>query len=191
MIAKDKESRSEVRVVFEYDVRYKIITCEELNLFRKYNDIQDITALKELNICRGLSDNTADLFRIDKNFAEFLLRMDEKLDKIIYLLGENRDNNTILFKGIGKNISASGMNIVVDKPIQRGEVLFAVLALSKKPFICVNVYGEIIRVTRIKENDTEKFHAGVSFVHTDSAVKEKLVSFVFRQQRRDIQKKQN
>ncbi|MDQ1330282.1 MAG: hypothetical protein QG578_545 [Thermodesulfobacteriota bacterium] len=191
MIAKEKESRADARADFEYDVRYKIITREELNITRKNNSLQNISALKELKINPIASDNTTELSKTDQNLAEFLLRIDGKLDRIIHLLGENRNNNDSFFEGIGKNISASGMNIILEKPVEKGEILFAKLILSEQPFICIDVYGEIVRVTTIKDKDIEKFQTGISFIYTDPSVQEKIVSCVFRQQRREIQKKQN
>ena len=125
----------------------------------------------------------------DDGMVEFLIKMDEKLDRIISLLSKNEAHSVAFSQGIGKNISASGMNIVTDKPVNKGQIVHANIVLSKLPFVCIDAYGEIIRLSSIKEKDTSMYQVGIKFLNLDETEREKIVAYVFQQQRKSIRKR--
>lgn len=191
MTAKKQELRSDVRADLKYEVRYKIITREEFELTEKKSFLPRSLSRNELKISTLLSDNTVENGRFCEDIAGLLLRIDEKLDRILFSLSEKEENPGSLSIGTGVNISASGMNIITEKPFEKGQLLFTKLILSRLPFVSIDVYGEVLRITGIKEKDAVKFEAGIKFIDPDPLLKEKIISYVFRQQRREIQKKLN
>ncbi len=191
MISNERELRSDVRGDFSYTVEYEIITPEEFHsirekTFRPLNP--DIEKLK-IGRARSDNDNMDTGYAINDGVAEFFVRMDEKLDRILSMLSKNEAFSEWLGQGTGNNISASGMNICIDRPVKQGQIVHANIVLSKLPFFYIDVYGEIIRINALEGKDAPLCQVGIKFLNIEETGREKIVAYVFQQQREAIRKK--
>jgi hypothetical protein len=193
MISNERELRSDVRGDYSYTVDYEIVTPEEFHSVREKTIRPLTTDVEKLKIGRAQSDNdNMDTgFAINGDIAEFFVRMDEKLDRILLMLSKNKVFSECSGRGTGNNISASGMNIDIDRPVKQGQIVHATMVLSKAPFLYIDVYGEIIRVDALGGKDSPLCQVGIKFLNLDESGKEKIVAFVFQQQREAIRKKKN
>lgn len=193
MISNERELRSDVRGDFTYTVDYEIVTPEEFHSIREKTFrplTKDIEKLK-IDRARSDNDNMDTGSAINGDIAEFFVRMDEKLDKILLMLSKNKAFSECSGRGTGNNISASGMNIDIDRPVKQGQIVHATMVLSKTPFLYIDVYGEIIRVDALEGNDSPLCQVGIKFLNLDESGKEKIVAYVFQQQREAIRKMKN
>jgi len=193
MVSNERELRSDVRGDFSYTVDYEIITPEEFLSIREKNFRTLSPDMEKLKIGRARSDNdNMDTgYAINGDIAEFFVRMDEKLDRILLMLSKNKAFSECSGRGTGNNISASGMNIDIDRPVKQGQIVHATMVLSKTPFLYIDVYGEIIRVDALEGKDSPLCQVGIKFLSLDETGREKIVAYVFQQQREAIRKRKN
>ncbi len=191
MLSNGRELRSDVRGDFSYTVDYEIITPEEYQSIREKTFRPLTTDMEKLKIGRARSDNdNMDTgYAINGDIAEFFVRMDEKLDRILFMLSKNKAFSECSGRGTGNNISASGMNIDIDRPVKQGQIVHATMVLSKTPFLYIDVYGEIIRVDALEGKDSPLCQVGIEFLNLDETGREKIVAYVFQQQREAIRKR--
>lgn len=191
MLSNGRELRSDVRGDFSYTVDYEIITPEEYQSIREKTFRPQTTDIEKLKIGRARSDNdNMDTgYAINGDIAEFFVRMDEKLDRILFMLSKNKAFLECSGRGTGNNISASGMNIDIDRPVKQGQIVHATMVLSKTPFLYIDVYGEIIRVDALEGKDSPLCQVGIEFLNLDETGREKIVAYVFQQQREAIRKR--
>lgn len=190
MISNERELRSDVRGDFSYTVEYEIITPEEFHSIREKSFRPLNPDMEKLKIGRARSDNdNMDAgFAIDDGMAEFFVRMDEKLDRILLMLSKNEAFSGCSGQGTGNNISASGMNICIDRPVKQGQIVHAKIVLSKLPFFFIDIYGEIIRVNALEGKDMPLCQVGIKFLNLGETGREKIIAYVFQQQRETIRK---
>ena len=190
MISNERELRSDVRGDFSYTVEYEIITPEEFHSIRKKSFRPLNPDMEKLKIGRVRTDNdNMDTgFAINDGMAEFFVRMDEKLDRILLMLSKNDAFSGGSGQGTGNNISASGMNICIDSPVTKGQIVHARIVLSKLPFFYIDVYGEIIRIKALEGKGSPLCQAGIKFLNLEETEREKIVAYVFQHQRERIRR---
>jgi len=193
MISNERELRSDIRGDFSYTVEYEIITPEEFHSIREKIFQPLTTDIEKLKIGRARSDNdNKDTdFAIEDGVAEFFVRMDKKLDRILSMLSKTEALSGYSGQATGNNISASGMNICIDRPVKQGQIVHANIFLSKLPFFYIDVYGEIIRIDALEGKDAPLCQVGIKFLNLEESGREKIVAYVFQQQRETIRKNKN
>jgi len=191
MVSNERELRSDVRGDYSYTVDYELVTPEEFHSVREKTFRPLIPDMNKLKISRARSDKDGmdTGSAINGDIAEFFVRMDEKLDRILLMLSKNKAFSESSGRGTGNNISASGMNIDIDRPVEEGQIVHATMVLSKRPFLYIDVYGEIIRVDSLGGKDSPLCQVGVKFLNLDASGREKIVAYVFQQQREAIRKR--
>ena len=110
----------------------------------------------------------------------------EKLDQILTALADTNNSDRPFREGRGIDISATGMGIITAHPLKTGQIIEAVITLSKLPLISMDVVSEVVQVTRIIENDQNLLHAGIRFLDLDAQDKEKIIKCVFQYERATI-----
>jgi hypothetical protein len=186
-----QERRSYVRGAFSFRVRFRLLTPEE------YQDI------KETNNQFGYPDEEiiTDLTDPDKATAEtslnaclidLLLQMDEKLDQILTKLSKEEVDRGLLAKqGIGINISGSGMNVVVEEPVELGQIIQAHFVLSRIPLVFIDAFGEVLRVKPLDENGTVTYNLGIEFLDLKPNDRERIIACVFQRERKNIRERKS
>jgi len=181
------ERRSYVRGNFSFKIKFKTMTSDEYKMlvgpnkgippyFQK-ESFGDIDNLKE-------NDETS----IDPSLIKYLALIDEKLDLILELLAKDPEVGDPLNQGMGMNISGSGMNIMVDKPVEIGHIIHSKFYLSKVPLVFIELFGEIVRSTKADDGVNRLYSLGVKFLDISVNDRERIISSVFQRQRKILRK---
>ncbi len=183
---KSKESREFVRASLTFDVKFRVVSKEEY-ASSKTKIFQLDSPDKKSQIVDG-SDVPSYLENagIRRELVDFFINMDDKLDQILALLNQD-ESETVRFKqGTAMDIGGSGMKMAVDTPVDVGELVHIQLVLSRVPMMLVDVYGEVVRVDAPSGGGSGFFYLGIKFSDLDINTREKIISSIFKQQRRHI-----
>ncbi len=183
-----KERRSHVRGDLSFKVKYTIITPEEYEKL-KTSEEEIFSPNKEEPII-DITDTDRDTDSTSNTcLIDLLLHMDEKLDRILSILSKGEaEKGFFNYEGIGIDISSSGMNIVVDKPVEPGKIIHANFVLSRFPLVLIDLFGQIIRVTPVDEEGKTMYHLGIKFLDLKPNDREKIITCVFQRQREAIRR---
>ena len=182
-----KERRFYVRGDLSFQIKYKIMTSEESEALQR----SDTEILSSSGMARstdiadtGIStDNTANAALISH-----ILQIDEKLDRILELLSKDGSAEVPFRPGLGQNISGSGMQIVLEQPVECGQIIHAKFFLSKLPLVFMEIFGEVIRVVQEDEDGRVLYKVGIKFLDLNISDRERIITSVFQRQREVIRK---
>jgi hypothetical protein len=184
-----KERRSYVREAFPFRVKFRLLTPEEHQAIREAErespqpEKETTTSITEAD--RGDLEIT-----LNAALTDFLLQMDEKLDHILSLLSKAEVGEDVLPKqGTGTNISGSGMNMLVEEPLEVGRIIHAHFVLSRIPLVCVDTFGEVNWVEPVDEYGTTRYSLGIEFVGLKPIDRERIIACVFQRQRKTIRER--
>lgn len=185
------ERRSYVRGNFSFKIKFKTITSDEYEgLVRSNGTISPHFQIEPgIDIAdKKIGADTA----IDPSLVNYLLLIDEKLDLILELLVEKGNKIEGLFKqGLGTNISGSGMNIMVDMPVETGQIIHSKFYLSKIPLVFMDIFGEVVHSTKVDESGKTLYSLGIKFLDVSVNDQERIVSSVFQRQRGVLRKRKS
>ena len=185
-----KERRSDVRGDYPFQIKYKIVTAEEFEnlkrfgreIFSSSNKAQSVDIIaSEIS-----TESTANAALIS-----YILQIDEKLDQIIELLSKDRSVAAPFRSGLGQNISGSGMQIVLEQPVESGQIIHAKFFLSKLPLVFMDIFGKVIRVIQEDEDGRVLYKVGIKFLDLNISDRERIIASVFQRQREDIRQSKN
>ena len=184
------ERRSYVRGNFSFKIKFKTMTSEEyeatLNSFEpiytRYSEKSGIAAAGKTD-----SPDTS----IDASLMDYMARIDEKLNLILELLTIDEEAESLFEQGLGMNISGSGMNIMVDQPIETGQIIHSKIYLSKIPVVFLDVFGEVIRSSVVNECGKNLYSLGIKFLDLSVNDQEKIITTVFKRQRGILRKRKS
>jgi len=189
MVPKVKERRSYLRGDFSYKVKFRVMSADECKSKIMMGNQISLRDEKKLKNGTVLVDNKETALPLNNGLIEFLVRMDEKLDQIMSMLSENEDPNRVFKQGLGVDISATGMGIITDLPVEPGQTIHANVILSRLPFVSLDVIGEIIQAVPAPEEDKTVFHVGIRFLDLGVHDKEKIIKCVFQRERASIRER--
>ena len=135
------EKRSYVRGNFSFKIKFKTMTSDEYEGIVRSNEAISSHFQKEPGI--DIDDKKIDaITAIDPSLVNYLVLIDEKLDLILELLEKDNKIKGLFNQGRGMNISGSGMNIMVDIPVETGQIIHSKFYLSKIPLVFMDLFGE-------------------------------------------------
>lgn len=176
------ERRSFVRGNFSFKIKFKTITADEYERLAQFTETIPPHYQKEPGFDIAGKQIDADT-AIDPSLVNYLVRIDEKLDLIIELLEKDNKTEGLFKPGIGKNISGSGMNIMVDRPVGTGQIIHSKFYLSKTPLVFVDVFGEVVHETQVDECGKTLYSLGIKFLDISVNDRERIIASVFQRQR--------
>lgn len=180
-----KENRSYVRGDIFFKVKFTLFTRQEYeNLERSKERHLSLSEHPQEQVFPDSDDPSVSI--PDDNLINFLIQMDEKLDQILLLLYKGEAKKEPFEEGVGINISGSGMNMIVDKPVEPGLVIHAKFFLTKAPFLFMEVFGEVVRAIRSEEKGEKNYQLGIEFLNLNENDKERIITAVFQHQRQTI-----
>ena len=185
-MAKD-DRRSYVRGEFSFKVDYKIITIEEYEALNRFD--REIFPPSSTKYCidtthsEVITESTA-----DAKLINFLVQIDEKLNRVLNLLSKDSKCEDFFNQGTGLNISGSGIEMLVDSPINFGQIIHLKFLLSKFPYVFMSIFGEVIRVVKSDKDGKDSYHIGIKFIDLSENEREKIITSVFQRQREAIRK---
>ena len=125
------------------------------------------------------------------DLAEFLILINEKIDRISNFLGIDQTDEDSLRVIRTSNISGSGISMVITHPLEIGQLLNISLSIPDFPLGVFKGRGEVMRSARLKGKESHLYEAGFRFLDLNEEQRERLVSFTFRQQRKTIRQRKN
>jgi hypothetical protein len=135
----------------------------------------------------GLQDGSEqDLPRWAKRIAEHLLRIDEKLDRILEKLRCERSEVSPAIDATIIDISGSGIGLVIPEPLETGQLLQISMSLPGFPLNSFQAYGKVVRLSPRKGKDKGLFNAAVKLLYISEADQEQLIAYSFSAQRKAI-----
>ncbi|MFZ5568768.1 MAG: PilZ domain-containing protein [Thermodesulfobacteriota bacterium] len=114
-------------------------------------------------------------------------KMDEKLERILDVVdGERLKKERLVKQTI--DISGSGISLVLQGPIEKGQILDISLAVPGFPMGRFDVYGEVIHTRPHPGSESGYWEVGVKFIKMALEQREALIACAFRQQRKMIRR---
>ncbi|NQT55156.1 MAG: PilZ domain-containing protein [Desulfobacteraceae bacterium] len=185
-----KERRADVRGDFTFQIKYKIMTTEEFEDLKRFDEEIFSSSNKghsvDIIASEISTESTANAALIN-----YVLQIDEKLDQILELLSKDRSAAALFRQGLGKNISGSGMQIVTEQPVESGQIIKAKFFLSKLPLVFMDIFGKAIRVVQEDEDGRVLYKVGIKFFDLNISDRERIIASVFQKQREDLRKRKN
>jgi hypothetical protein len=128
---------------------------------------------------------------VDPSLVNYLALIDEKLDLILEILAKDSEIEGLFNQGIGMNISGSGMNIMVDRPVESGQIIHSKFYLSKTPLVFMDIFGEVVRSTKVDECGKTMYSLGIKFLDISVNDQERIITSVFQRQRGVLRKRKS
>ncbi|AEM78796.1 flagellar brake protein [Thermoanaerobacter wiegelii] len=105
-----------------------------------------------------------------------------RLEKVIpftYTISGGEEDK--VYKGLIQDISGGGLRCKVDKKVEVGTIINCVFTLDQE----ITVSGKVVRYEELLEKGYE---IGLCYVDIDEKVREKIISYIFEEQRKSRQK---
>ena len=182
------ERRSYVRGNFSFKVKFRTMTSDEYEEFVRTNET--ISPHFQIDPGRVIADKkTVADTAIDPSLVNCLSLINEKLDLILELLEKDNEINYLFNQGLGVNISGSGMNIMVDRPLETGQIIHSKFYLSRAPLVFMEMFGEVVHSTKVDECGKTMYSLGIKFLDLNMNDQERIVASVFQRQRKVLRKR--
>ena len=182
------EKRSYVRGNFSFKIKFKTMTSDEYEGLAKSNEVISSHFQKEPGIDFADEKIDADT-AIDPSLINYLVLIDKKLDLILELLEKDNKIEGLFKQGLGMNISGSGMNIMVDRPVETGKIIHFKFYLSKIPLVFMDIFGEVVHATKVDECGKTLYSLGIKFLDLSVNDQERIIASVFQRQRGVLRKR--
>ncbi len=195
------EKRNNVRATISTKVKIKLIDNDIAhNLMLPKKSVSPATgstvSQKDLTMRRGQNNNLFTMSDFPSSFddttnpmltylADSIFLLNEKLDKIIDLLEENKGENKIAVKE-AVNISGTGMKLISYDPADNGQLLDISLNIPGFPLGGFNTYGEVVRSRVIGKKSNPLYEIGVKFINIREEERELLIAYAFSKERQKI-----
>lgn len=184
------ERRSYVRGDFYFKIKFKTMTPEEYKTLVSSDEA--ISPLFQKGSFTDASDTKMSADTVtDASLINFLVQMDEKLDLILELLTKDKRIEGMFGEGFGLNISGSGMNIMVDEPVEIGQIVHSKFTLSKMPLVFLDIFGEVVRAIKVVDSGQTLYSLGIKFLDLSVNDQERIIASVFQKQRGAIRKRKS
>jgi len=184
------ERLSYVRGNFSFKIKFKTMTSDEYEGLVRSNESISPYFQKEPVI--DIADKKIDAdTAIDPSLVNHLVLIDEKLDLILELLVKDNKIEGLFKQGLGTNISGTGMNIMVDRPVETGQIIHSKFYLSKIPLVFMEIFGEVVHATKEDECGKTLYSLGVKFLDISVNDQERIITSVFQRQRGVLRKRKS
>ena len=185
-----KERRSDVRGDFPFQIKYKIMKVEEFEDLKRF-DKEIFSSTNKAQSVDVIASEISTESMANAALMNYILQVDEKLDQILALLSKDGSVAVPFRPGLGQNISGSGMQIVIEQPVEFGQIINAKFFLSKLPLVFMDIFGKVIRVDQEDEDGRVLYKVGIKFLVLNISDRERIIASVFQKQREDLRKRKN
>lgn len=188
MISKTKDKRAWLRGEIAFQVNLELVSPEDFSRLRSVQAVNSAGADAE-SLAMNDERSEADDLQLDPALIDFLVQMDDKLERILSLLSYSKGEGDHRLQARAMDISASGMRVCLGAPLTKGQIVHAKFFLSKFPLTFVDVYGEVVWVQEIMQNGPPAYQAGIGFLDLTALQRERIVNFVFKNHRRALRQR--
>ncbi len=194
-----RERREYLRAALWVDVDFSVVNEEEHEAVMRSEQQPGCRFISQaaLPSDEGGQYEADSTFR--SNLIDFLIRVDDKLDRVLKLLSrasgpegaacKDDKGDDQLFVGRGSDISGNGMSIICDKTFEQGQILKTSFTISRFPVIRLVLFGRVVRVATVQEDGKQCYQVVVKFIDLDEDDREKIIAYTFQAQREAIRKK--
>jgi hypothetical protein len=194
-----RERREYVRAALWVNVDFSVVNEEEYEAVLRSEQQPGCRFINQVALPSDESGQyeTDSTFR--SNLIDFLIHVDDKLDRVLKLLSRasgpegaaSKDDkgDGQLFVGRGSDISGNGMSIICDNTFEQGQILKTSFTISRFPVIRLVLFGQVVRVNSVQEDGKQRYQVVVKFIDMDEDDREKIIAYTFQVQREAIRKK--
>jgi hypothetical protein len=184
MANKKREKREFVRVLISTNAKIARIDSKQLDKLRGAGHTMVKGNPEYAPLLEPGSD--AGLSQWANQFAEYLFRIDEKLDRILEKLACEYPGVSPVDDATIRDISGSGLCLVLSELIETGQLLQISMSLPGFPLNSFQAYGEVVRISPRKGKDDGLFDVAVKFLNMSESDREQLIAYSFSAQRKAI-----
>ena len=181
------EKREYVRAVLSTQAKVRLLSIHEMLQLKSRQADEDPAWAAGLQGPEQEASSVPRAFLSD--LAEFLIQLDEKMDRIMAQLNpEGRaDPNQVKVKET-IDISGSGMRMVMNGKVDVGQQMLISMRMPGFPMGLFRAYGEVVRVEPCSNTSHAKgtCQVGIRFVDVSEDKRERLIAYTFQQQRKKI-----
>jgi len=189
--ARQEEKRDCVRAALRAEVHCRVM--DEHEITKEEKDDRPGRFVVQPIRRSGLveEENTSPSGGFDSNLIDFLIQIEDKLDRILELLprGDKKDEDA--FIGQGVDIGGGGMRMLCDTPLKRGQILKISFRIFRYPVVSLEVFGKVVRVSPGREDGKQGHEVAVEFLNLHEDYREWIITYVFQMQRESIRGKRS
>lgn len=126
---------------------------------------------------------------VDPALVDFLIQIEDKLDRILDLLLRHETQEQTVFVGEGLDIGGGGMSIRCDRKVKVGQILDVAFRVFRYPPVSLRIFGKVVRVESLRKDGDDNYHVALEYIDLGEADKEWIISYVFQVQREAIRSK--
>jgi hypothetical protein len=175
------EKREFVRAVLAVPVSLRVIDRQQVEKIQTVKALMKSAPSAERE--NGLAPSSEPFAT---HLAELLTHIDEKLDRVIALLGGDNTDLSQIEAQETLDISGSGMCVSLCRPVSEGDLLHISLQLPGFPLRSFKTCGEVVRVKPRDSSPDPLFDVGIRFIGISDKERECLIAYAFDQQRKLI-----
>jgi len=127
----------------------------------------------------------------DPNLIDFLIQIEDKLDRVLKLLGSREKDDENVFVGQGVDIGGGGMRMLCETAVKSGQILKISFRIFRYPVVSLQVFGKVVRVNPVHEDRQQRYEVAVEFLNLHEDYKEWIITYVFQMQRESIRGKRS
>jgi hypothetical protein len=125
----------------------------------------------------------------DPNLVDFLIQIEDKLDRVLKLLGGHEKHDENVFVGQGVDIGGGGMRMLCDAAVKPGQILKISFRIFRYPIVSLQVFGKVVRLNPLQKEGKQGYEVAVEFLNLHEDYKEWIITYVFQMQRESIRSK--
>ena len=186
-----EEKRDCVRAALCAELQFSVMDSHEYEAMKAKGDVTPSRSFVQTvkRSAPGEDESHSVLGAIESNLVDFLIQIEDKLDRVLKLLAKYEGSDEGLYVGQGLNIGGGGMKILCEHAIEVGQILDLSFRISRYPVVSLKVFGKVIRVRPIQGDDKQHYEIAMEFLDLDDNDKEWIISYVFHVQREAIRSK--
>jgi len=186
------ERRRFFRIDDAINLYYKIVDEQEVIAASKMTD--DVLSNCSLVTALDMLDQESRIImmRVEKNepeIAEYLKTLDAKISLLAQAV-MRQGNDFTESTTCNTNISASGLAIEIDHPIEVGEYLEIKLLLTSCIAVIL-VYGQVVYCQKNTEDGAMPYQVGIDYVNLNDQDREILIKHIVKRQMQQIREQKS
>jgi hypothetical protein len=186
-----QEKRDCVRAALSVEVQFSVMDAHEYEAIRDEGNVRSrrfvVKPIRQS--VPGEEEDYRAGRAVDSSLIDFLIQIEDKLDRVLRLLAKYEKSDEGLFVGKGLDIGGGGMRILCDQAVKSGQILDTSFRIFRYPVVSLQIFGKVTRVSPIQENDNLRYEVALEFLDLDEDYKEWIISYVFQTQREAIRSK--
>lgn len=185
----DSESRQYFRIEVKLPVEFRRISMEEYLKLENEILCNSTGIADRLNEIHFLKETA---FKDDKEKGQLLTYIkliDKKLDLILELLNNTKNESLYSNRYIDSNISGSGISFTTDVELKENEYVELKIILPIYPYAKINTLCTVVRSSHCNTNGVSNWETALVFKAINEDDRETLINFIFEKEREIIRMK--